>query len=137
MLWANRIIIGCATRCSPFRIIFSQDALLLIELENITWNTANWIQRLDNTASLTVARARQLEQQREDVGVAIQNPKESRDANKRYLNEVANLPTEDLQIGDIAIVHETKIEQSHSAKLDNRWRGPYRVTEYAQNFGTY
>jgi len=29
------------------------------------------------------------------------------------------------------------IEQSHGAKLDARWRGPYRVTEIAQSLGTY
>jgi len=34
-------------------------------------------------------------------------------------------------------VHETKIEQSHCAKRDARWRGPYRVTEIAQSLGTY
>ena len=69
--------------------------------------------------------------------MAIQNLKESRDANKHYFDEAANLQAEDLQIGDLAPVHETKIEQCHSATLDDRWRGPYRVTEIAQSMGTY
>jgi len=34
-------------------------------------------------------------------------------------------------------VHETKIEQSHGAQLDARWRVPDRVTDIAQSFGTY
>jgi len=34
-------------------------------------------------------------------------------------------------------MHETKIEQSHCAKLDARWRGSYRVTEIAQSLGKY
>jgi len=57
--------------------------------------------------------------------VAIQNPKESRDAIKRHIDHPANLRAEDPQIGNLALVHETDIEQSRSAKLDARWRGPY------------
>jgi len=137
MLWADRITVRRTTGYSPFRLMFGQDAVLPIELVNLTWNTANWIQGIDDTASLIAAIARQLERRREDIYVAIQNLKESSDANKRYFDQAANLPVEDLQIGDLAIVHETKIEQSHGAKLDARWRGPYRVTEIAQSLGTY
>jgi len=117
--------------------MFGQYAVLPIELENLTWNTANWSQGIDDTASLIAARARQLERQREDIDAAIQNLKESRDANKQYFDQVANLRAEAFQIGDLALVHETKIEQSQGAKMDARWRGPYRVTEIAQSLGTY
>jgi hypothetical protein len=41
--------------------MFGKDAVLPIELENLTWNTANWIQGIDDTASLIAARSRQLE----------------------------------------------------------------------------
>jgi hypothetical protein len=121
VLWADRITVRRTTGYSPFRLMFGQDAVLPIELENLTWNNANWIQGIDDTASLIAARARQLERRREDIDVAIQNLKESRDANKRYFDQAANLRAEDLQIGDLALVHETKIEQSHGAKLDARW----------------
>jgi hypothetical protein len=137
VLWADRITVRRTTGYWPFRLMFVQDAVLLIELENLTWNTANWIQGIDNTASLITARARQLERRREDIDVAIQNLKESRDANKRYFDQAANLQAEDLQIGDLALMHETKIDQSHGTKLDAQWQGPYRVTEIAQSLGTY
>jgi len=78
----------------------------------------------------------QLERLREDIDVAIQNLDELRDANTGYSGPAANLCGEDLQISDLALVHETKIEQSHGAKLDARWRGPYRVTDIAQSLGT-
>jgi len=60
-----------------------------------------------------------------------------RDADKCYFDQAANLRAEDLQIGDLTLLHETKIEQSHCAKLDARWRGPYRVIEIAHSLGTY
>jgi len=69
--------------------------------------------------------------------VAIQNLKESRDANKRHFDHAANLCAADLQIGDLAPVHNSKIEQSHGDKLDARWRGPYRVKEIVHSLGTY
>jgi len=117
--------------------MFGKDAVLPIELENFTWNTANWIQGICDTASMIAARARQLEPRREAIDVAIQNLKELRYANKHYFDQAANIRAEDLQIGGLALVHETRIEQSHGAKLHARWRGPYQVTEIAQSLGTY
>jgi len=137
VLWADRITVRLTTGCSPFCLMFGQDAVLPIELDNLTSNTANWIQGIDDTASLIAARARHLERRREDIDVARHNLQESRDANKRYYDQAVNLRAEDLQIGTLALLPETKIEQSQGAKLDPRWRGPYRVTENAQSLGTY
>jgi len=67
----------------------------------------------------------------------LQNLKNSRDANNCYFYHAAKLPTEDVQIGDLALMHKTKIEQSHCTMLDPSWRGPYRVTAIAQSLGTY
>ena len=53
--------------------------------------------------------------------MAIQHLMESRDANELYFNQAANLRAGDLEIGYLALVHKTKIEQSHSATLDARW----------------
>ena len=91
VLWPDRITLRRTTGYSPFRLMFGQDAVLLIELENLTWNTANWIQGIDETASLIAARARLLERRREDIVVAIQTVKESRDANKCYFDQAANV----------------------------------------------
>jgi len=57
--------------------------------------------------------------------------------NKWYLDQAANLQADDLQIGDLALVHVTRIEQSHGTKLDAWWRERCRVTEIAQSLGTY
>jgi hypothetical protein len=101
--------------------MFGKDAVLPIELEHLAWNTANSIQGIDDTASQIAARARQLERRQEDIDVAIHNLKESRDVNKRYFDQAAKLRAEDRQIGDLAFVHGTKIEQSQGTKLDARW----------------
>jgi len=110
--------------------------VLKIELENLTWNTVNWNKGINVTASLIAASASKLEWWREDIDAAVQNLKKSRDANNHYFKQAANLQPEDHQIGDLALLHETKIEQSHGTKLDARWLEPYQVTEIAQSLGT-
>jgi hypothetical protein len=100
--------------------MFGHDAVLLIELENVSWNTVNWIQEIDDPASLIAARARQLERLREDINVAINDIKLTGDANKHSFDQAANLRAEHLQIGDLALVHKTKIEPSHGAEVDAR-----------------
>jgi len=135
--WADRITSRLATGSSPFQLIFAQAAVLPIALENGTWNTANCIQGIHETVSLIAARRRQLERQREDINVAIQNVKKSRDASKLYFNQATNLLAEDLLIGDLALMHESKREQSQRAKLDGRWEGPSQVTEITPNLVTY
>jgi hypothetical protein len=67
----------------------------------------------------------QLEQRQEYIDIAIQTLKESRDADKRYVNQAANLRAEDIQNSDFALRHETKIEQSHGALLYARRGEPY------------
>jgi len=62
--------------------MFGRDAILPIELDNLTWNTANWTQGIDYMESLQAARAWQPEWWQEDINTAIQNLKESRDANR-------------------------------------------------------
>jgi hypothetical protein len=44
---------------------------------------------------------------------------------KGSFDQAANLRLEDLQIGELNLVHKTKIEQSQGTKLDVRWLGPY------------
>jgi hypothetical protein len=76
--------------------MFGQHSVLLIKLENLLWNTGNRIQGIDDIASLIAVTATQLEPQREDNNGAIQTLKESRDSNKGYLDQTANLKIDDL-----------------------------------------
>jgi len=91
----------------------------------------------DDTASRIAATAWQLEWRQEDIDAATHNQEESRDAKKQYFDQAAILWSDDLHIGNLALIHNTKIEQSHCTTLDARWYCPYRVTEIVQSLGTY
>ena len=58
------------------------------------------------------------------MDTAIQNLKESKDANKRYFDQAAYIQAEDLLIGDLARIHENNKEQSHGAQLNATWFRP-------------
>jgi len=133
----NRITVRQMTGYSQFHLMCSQNAVLPIEPENLTWNTTNWTQGIDDTPSQIVARAWQLEWWRGDIDATIPNLKVSSDAKNHYFDLAASLWAEHLQIGDLAPVHKTKIGQAHGTKLDAKWRGPCRVTETAWSLGYY
>jgi len=61
------------------------------------------------------------------------NLKKLRYAKKQYFDEAANLWAKNLQIGVLALVHETMIEQSHGTKLEANWQGSYSATQIGQS----
>jgi len=137
VLWADRTTVRLRTGYLPFDINFGQDTVHLLDLEESTWNKVNCIQGIDNKVSQLPAWAWQLEQCRGDIIATIDNLQELRDANTRYFNQTANLPTEDPQIVHLPLLNESQLELSYGTKLDARWWGLYQVTEIAQSLGTY
>lgn len=86
---------------------------------------------------MIAGRAKQRVRQRGDIHAAIQNIPESSDGYKSHVDLAAALQSEDLHIGDMALVHEPKIYQSDCAKLYARGQGPYRVTPITLRLGIY
>ena len=50
----------------------------------------------------------------------------------RFIYDVQPLP-----IGDLVVSHNTILQHSHSRKLDDKWRGPYRIREVSDNLTFY
>jgi len=78
----------------------------------------------------------QLEQWQDVIDAAIQNLKEWRDTNTYYLNQAADHWAEDIQIGNVVLMRNTRWEQSRSGNLNARWQAPYCITGIVQSLGS-
>ena len=58
---------------------------------------------------------------------------QSCEANKRYFDQRRRRRPESenhvIGLGDMVLLHDTKLDVSHSHKLSNRWVGPYKVVD--------
>ena len=67
------------------------------------------------------------------------NLKNNRLANKVLFDQSKRLrtTTQELHIGDLVLLHNTVLQHSHFSKLDDEWRGPYRIREIPENSTFY
>ena len=111
-----------------------------------TWGVLDWkaVERAENgRAELLALQARQLERREEDLETAAANQRKSREANKAYFDAHHHRRPDQLHTtifsGDYVLLHDTRLEPSHSHKLADRWNGPYEVTDISKkgDRGTY
>src|SRR5579859_1383963 len=84
---------------------------------------------------------RQLDERNLTIVKAAEQLESSRRANKQWFDEHQRLRTENqqLKIGDLILLHQT-IDHGNCAlnrKLQDRWAGPYRITEVPPNSTFY
>ena len=88
-------------------------------------------------------RARQLERRPEDIARAAEAQRKSREANREYFDkhrrQRPNTENHEIGLGDLVLLHDTRLDGSHSHKLSDRWIGPYKVTDASRkgDRGTY
>ena len=111
-----------------------------------SWRVVNWlpVERAGNKrAESRALRARQLERRPQDIEKAAEAQQTSREANPEHFNKHRCHRPEgenhQLRNGDLLLLHNTKLESSHSHKLSNRLSGPYRTADAMKkgDRGTY
>ncbi|MGQ3285766.1 RNase H-like domain-containing protein [Bosea sp. (in: a-proteobacteria)] len=134
-IWADRITVRRSTGFTPFRLIYGREAILPIELEYSSWKSIDWKYPM-TTEELLECRMKQLAYHEEDINQAADKLKRERITNKLYYDARKNLRKKPLQKGDIVLIHESQLLKQFSHKLDDRWRGPYRILQKYEN-GSY
>ena len=91
----------------------------------------DWESEVRTREDLLLARMRQLDQRVLAEAQAAKNLRNSRKANKACFDQQKRFRGEQqqLHVGDLVLLHNTKTRQSRSReiKLDDNWRGPYRI----------
>jgi len=96
---------------------------------------------VNSREDLLTARMKQLDERNLAEALAAENLRNSRKANKAYFDEHKRLRGENVQlnVGDLVLLHSTKsrFSRSRQEKLDDNWRGPFRIREIPQNSTYY
>jgi len=83
---------------------------------------------------LLAARIKQLDERSLEESRAAERLERSRLGNKRYFDKHKRLRSakQQLRVGDLVLLHNTSIETSHNVKLEDQWRGPYKIREVSE-----
>lgn len=134
-LWADRITAKRSTGYSPFYLIYGHEAILPIDIKYDNWLSLPWKKNM-TTEELLQARVYQIANSKEHLKNASSNLKKSRIAGKEYFDSTKMLRKEKLKVGDLVLLHDTKLDTLWSHKLNMKWSGPYKIVQVNQN-GTY
>ena len=137
VLWADRITAKVTTGRTPFYLETGREGLLPIELNFPTWSVLPW-EEVTSTADLLAIRIRQLERRDEDLNESLLSVRRHREEGKEVFDNAHVLrPAGYFSIGDMVLLHDTKLDNDLSAKLRYRWKGPYRIFGASQSIGTF
>jgi hypothetical protein len=137
VLWADRITTRQSTGYPPFYLVYGWDCVLPIEISTLSWATTDW-EQIKTTADLLFERAKQLERRESELEKAEAALLRSRMKNKAYFdaNRRARPRSQNIVVGDLVLLHNTRLVKQHTDKFEDRWLGPYRVTAITA-LGTY
>jgi hypothetical protein len=104
-----------------------------------SWNLVDWNEEVKTREDLVVERMRQLDQRILNEAQAAETLRNSRKANKAYFDLSKRLRSaqQQLQVGDLVLLHNTRSERQHSRKLYDNWRGSYRIREVIESSTYY
>ncbi|KAI1507933.1 Integrase core domain containing protein [Pyrenophora tritici-repentis] len=135
--WAERVSLRRPLGFSPAQLVLGQNPVLPIELVVPTWQSLPW-NEVRSHADLLAVRATQLQFRRENLEEAVQRTRRLRREAVESRNAKKDVP-KPFQVGDLVLVWDAikSIDKSSDRKLDDRWRGPYRVREAQADKGYY
>jgi hypothetical protein len=119
-------------------LVYGRECLLPVELMIESWQTVDW-EAVESREDLILARMQQLDHCRVFETIAAANLRNSRKANKIYFDEHHRRWPHDEQLreGDLVLLFNSSLQRNRHTKLNDNWRGPYRIIEKAENSTYY
>lgn len=135
VLWADWSTMRTSTGLTPYYISCGNEPVLPIELEIPTWKILSW-DNVHTINDLLAIRARQLQRRDEDLEETVLYLQRMRIEGKERHDEKHGI-WEELAIGSIVLLHNTRCEKNMSQKLAFKWLGPYRIYNAVEGKETY
>jgi hypothetical protein len=125
-LWADRVTINRSTGYSPYFLRFGKESILPIELSILSWCSSQLLNDWSDEEMLSF-RILQISCLASHLKKAEEKANIVKGYNAKQFSKRNKVRSELLQKGDVVWLHNTRVESSHSAKLDPFWLGPYRI----------
>ena len=100
-----------------------------------SWQTVDW-EAIENREDLILAR---MQHRRVTETIAAINLRNSQKGNKVYFDQHKRLRpnSQQLQEGDLVLLYDSALQKTQHTKLCDKWRGPYKIIEKAENSTFY
>ena len=135
VLWANQSTLRTLTGLTPYYISCGNEPVLPIELEIPTWRILP-CDNVHTTSDLLAMCTRQLQCRDKDLEEAVLHLQRIQLEGKERHNKKHGI-REELNMGSIVLLHDTRREKDMLQKLAFKWLGPYRIYNAVEGKGTY
>ncbi len=136
VLWADRSTVYTSTGLTPYYINCGSEPVLPIKLEVPTWRILPW-DEVQSTADLLAMCTHQLQRRDYDLEEATLHLQRMRLKRKERHDKKYGIWHEELALGDVVLLHDTRREKDMSRKLAFKWLGPYRISNIVKDKGIY
>ena len=124
VLWADRSTVRTSTGLTPYYVSCGNEPVPPIELDVPTWR-------------ILAMRAPQLQLRDEDLEEATLYLQRMRIEGKERHDEKHGIRVEELAVGQLVLLQDTRRKKDMSRKLFFRWLRPYRICNAVKDKGTY
>ena len=136
VFWADRSTVRTSTGPTPYYINCGIKPVLLIEFKILTWRSLPW-NKVHTISKYLAMRARQLQRQNKDVEEATFHLQRIRLERKECYDDKHSICVEELKIGQVILLYNTRRKKDISRKLSFKWLGLYRIYNAVKDKNTY
>ena len=128
ILWIDQTIMRNSTNIVFFRLFYERNVVLFIKIKYFIWHMMNW-SKIQNIENFLILRARQLKKKNENFEKTTLYFRRMRKQNKEFFDDKHQLRRLFLNVNNLMLRHDIKLDNKHDLKLIFRWNESFKMRE--------